>query len=179
MTIADLLADAFGRVREVVHEAVEGLTPGQLGLRPEIEANSIAWLIWHLTRIQDDHVADAAGTTQVWISPADGSTGPTWADRFGLPFATSATGYGHGAEAVAAVQVRPATLLTEYYDAVHTETIRYERGLSDADLDAIEDEAWDPPVSLGVRLVSVISDDLQHAGQAAYLRGLIERGLGG
>jgi uncharacterized damage-inducible protein DinB len=179
MTVADLLADAFGRVREVVHESVEGLTPGQLALRPESEANSIAWLIWHLTRIQDDHVADAAGTAQVWTSPADGPVGYTWADRFGLPFATSATGYGHGAEAVAAVQVRPASLLLEYYDAVHTETIKFVSGLSDADLDRIVDYAWDPPVSLGVRLVSVISDDLQHAGQAAYLRGLIERGLGG
>jgi Protein of unknown function (DUF664) len=179
MTIADLLTDAFGRVREVVHEAVEGLTPGQLGLRPESEANSIAWLIWHLTRIQDDHIADAAGTAQVWTSAADGSSGPTWADRFGLPFATSATGYGHGSEAVAAVQIRPATLLTGYYDAVHTETIKYVRSLSDADLDRIVDDAWVPPVSLGVRLVSVISDDLQHAGQAVYLRGLIERGLGG
>ena len=182
MTIAELLADAFGRVREVVHEAVEGLTPGQLALRPESEANSIAWLIWHLTRIQDDHIADVAGTAQVWSSPAEGSSGVdgyTWADRFGLPFATSATGYGHGAEAVAAVQIRPASLLTEYYDAVHTETIKFVSGLSDADLDRIVDYAWDPPVSLGVRLVSVISDDLQHAGQAAYLRGLIERGLGG
>jgi uncharacterized damage-inducible protein DinB len=179
MTIADLLADAFGRVREVVHEAVEGLTPGQLALRPESEANSIGWLVWHLTRIQDDHIADVAGTTQVWTSPADGSSGPTWADRFGLPFATTATGYGHGAEAVAAVQIRPTSMLTEYYDAVHTETIKFVRGLSDADLDRIVDHNWDPPVSLGVRLVSVISDDLQHAGQAAYLRGLIERGLGG
>ena len=179
MTVADLLADAFGRVREVVHAAVAGLTPGQLALRPESEANSIAWLVWHLTRIQDDHIADAAGTVQVWTWPAEGSSGPTWADRFGLPFATSATGYGHGAEAVAAVQVRPASLLTEYYDAVHAETIKFVRGLSDADLDRIVDDAWDPPVSLGVRLVSVISDDLQHAGQAAYLRGLIERGLGG
>jgi uncharacterized damage-inducible protein DinB len=186
MTIADLLADAFGRVREVVHEAVEGLTPGQLALRPESEANSIAWLVWHLTRIQDDHIADAARTTQVWTSPADAMRrdgepggGPTWADRFGLPFATSATGYGHGSEAVAAVQIRPAALLLEYYDAVHAETIKFVRGLSDADLDTIVDDSWDPPVSLGVRLVSVISDDLQHAGQAAYLRGLIERGLGG
>src|SRR5260370_11981974 len=181
MTIAELLADAFGRVREVVHEAVEGLTPGQLALRPESEANSIAWLIWHLTRIQDDTTAEVAGTAKVWSSPAEGSSGAsgyTWADRFGLPFATSATGYGHGAEAVAAVQIRPATLLTEYYDAVHTETIKFVIGLSDADLDRIVDYAWDPPVSLGVRLVSVISDDLQHARQAAYLRGLIERGLG-
>ena len=171
MTIADLLADAFGRIHETVHEAVDGLTPGQLVFRPESGANSIAWLTWHLARIQDDHVADVAGTEQVWTSGS-----PTWADRFGLPFAASATGYGHGTEAVAAVQVDSSELLTSYFDAVHSRTLRYVRGLTEADLDRVVDKAWDPPVTLGVRLVSVISDDLQHAGQAAYLRGLIERG---
>ena len=173
MTIAELLADAFGRVRETVHEAVDGLTPGQLTFRPDSGSNSIAWLVWHLTRIQDDHIADVAGTGQVWVAGASGST---WADRFGLPFGAAATGYGHGPEAVAAVQVRSGELLTGYYDAVHTETLNYIRELTDADLDRIVDKAWDPPVTLGVRLVSVISDDLQHAGQAAYLRGIIERG---
>jgi Protein of unknown function (DUF664) len=172
-TTAQLLTDAFGRIHGVVHEAVDGLTPGQLAFRPESEANSIAWLVWHLTRIQDDHVADVASVGQVWTSERDGMS---WADQFGLPFAASATGYGHGSEAVAAVQVKSAELLTGYYDAVHQETLRFVRGLSDTDLDRIVDRHWDPPVTLAVRLVSVISDDLQHAGQAAYLRGLIERG---
>jgi uncharacterized damage-inducible protein DinB len=173
MTIAELLADAFGRVHETVHEAVDGLTPGQLAFRPDSGSNSIAWLVWHLARIQDDHIADVAGTGQVWTAGASGST---WADRFGLPFGVSATGYGQGSEAVAAVQVRSGELLTGYYDAVHEETIRFVEGLTDADLDRVVDKAWDPPVTLGVRLVSVISDDLQHVGQAAYLRGIIERG---
>jgi uncharacterized damage-inducible protein DinB len=174
MTIAELLADAFGRVHQTVHEAADGLTPAQLAFRPDSGANSIGWLIWHLTRIQDDHIADVAGTGQVWPSPRGG--GPSWADRFGLPFAISATGYGHGSEAVAAVQVESAELLTGYYDAVHEQTLRYVRELTDADLDRVVDRAWDPPVTLGVRLVSVINDDMQHAGQAAYLRGMIERG---
>ncbi|HTW00968.1 MAG TPA: DinB family protein [Streptosporangiaceae bacterium] len=172
MTIAELLADAFGRVHATVHAAVDGLTPGQLAFRPESGANSIAWLAWHLTRIQDDHIADVAGTGQVWTSTRNGTS---WADRFGLPFATSATGYGHGSEAVAAVQVESGELLTGYFDAVHEETLRYVAELTDPDLDRIVDKAWDPPVTLGVRLVSVINDDLQHAGQAAYLRGIIER----
>jgi hypothetical protein len=30
-------------------------------------------------------------------------------------------------------------------------------------------------VTLGVRLLSVIGDDLQHVGQAAYVRGVLER----
>ncbi len=168
MTSADLLADAFGRIREVVHEAADGLSPDQLALRPGGQANSIAWLIWHLTRVTDDHVADAAGTGQAW---ADG-----WAARFGLPLDIADTGYGHGSGEVAAVRVASAELLTGYHDAVIEQTTRYVRGLADADLDRIVDRRWDPPVTLGVRLVSVISDDLQHAGQAAYVRGLGDLG---
>lgn len=169
MTIAELLADAFERIREVTHEAVDGLTADQLAFRPSGQANSVAWLVWHLSRVTDDHIADAAGTEQVWTSAG-------WADRFGLPLEPSETGYGHDSGQVAVVRVGSAELLTAYYDAVHQRAISYVRELADPDLDRIVDKGWDPPVSLGVRLVSVISDGLQHAGQAAYLRGIIEGG---
>ena len=66
-------------------------------------------------------------------------------------------------------------LLTGYHDAVHEQTIRLVSGVTDADLSRVVDEAWDPPVTLGVRLVSVISDGLQHAGQAAFIRGILLR----
>ena len=168
MTSADLLVDAFGRVREVVHRVVDGLTPEQLAFRVDPEANSIAWLVWHLTRIQDDHVADAARAEQVWTSRG-------WAERFGLPFHPLATGYGHRPAEVAAVRVESGELLVGYHDAVHEQTTRYVARLSDADLGRIVDRSWDPPVTLGVRLVSVIADDLQHAGQAAFVRGVLER----
>ena len=168
MTSADLLVDAFGRIRGVVHEVVRGLTPDQLAFRLDREANSVAWLVWHLTRIQDDHVADAARTEQVW-------TGGGWAERLGLPFDAAATGYGHTAADVAAVRVGSGDLLTGYHDAVHDRTVAYVGGLADGDLTRIVDESWDPPVSLGVRLVSVVSDDLQHAGQAAFVRGVLQR----
>jgi len=168
MTSAELLVDAFGRIREVVHEAVDGLTPEQLGARLDPDANSIAWLVWHLTRIQDDHVADVAGRDQVWTSAG-------WVDRFNIPFDPRAHGYGHTSAHVAAVQVESAELLTGYYDAVHDRTIEYVKGLRDADLDRIVTTRWDPPDTLGVRLVSVIADDLQHAGQAAFIRGILER----
>jgi hypothetical protein len=169
MASTDLLVDAFGRTREVVHEVVDGLTPEQLAFRVDTEANSIAWLVWHLTRIQDDHVADAARSEQVWTSRG-------WVERFGLPFDPLATGYGHRADDVAAVQVASGELLVGYHDAVHQQTVGYVERLSDADLARIVDRSWDPPVSLAVRLVSVIADDLQHAGQAAFVRGIVERG---
>jgi uncharacterized damage-inducible protein DinB len=166
MTSAELLADAFGRVRETVHEAVEGLSAGQLTARLDEDANSIAWLCWHLARVQDDHVADAFGAEQVW---------PGWAGRLRLPFGPRATGYGHSSRQVAEVQVPSGDLLTGYHDAVHAQTIRLVAGVTDADLSRIVDERWDPPVTLGVRLVSVISDCLQHAGQAAFIRGILLR----
>jgi hypothetical protein len=168
MTSAELLVDAFDRIREVVYRVVDGLTSEQLGFRLAPEANSIAWLVWHLTRIQDDHLADAAGAEQVWTSQG-------WVERFGLPFDPRDTGYGHRSEHVADVQVGAGELL-DYHDAVHQQTIRYVERLEDADLERIVDRAWDPPVSLGVRLVSVIADDLQHAGQAAFVRGVLQRG---
>ena len=168
MTSAQLLIDAFGRIRDVVHQVVDGLSPDQLTYRVDEAANSIAWLVWHLTRIQDDHVADVAGRPQVWTTQG-------WIDRFGLPFGASITGYGHGTDEVALVQVESGQLLTGYYDAVHEQTIDYLSTLTDADLARIVDRRWDPPVTLAVRLVSVIADDLQHAGQAAFIRGLIKR----
>lgn len=167
MKSAEVLADAFGRVQEVVHAAVDGLSADDLGARLDSGANSIAWLIWHLTRIQDDHVADAAVLEQVWHSGG-------WADRFELPFAHEETGYGQTGAQVAQVRVG-ADLLLGYHDAVHEQTLRFVRGLDDAALDQVVDEAWSPPVTLGVRLVSVIADDLQHAGQAAFVRGSLER----
>ena len=166
MTSAELLTDAFGRVQETVHEAVDGLSAGQLAARLDEDANSIAWLCWHLARVQDDHVADAFGVEQVW---------PHFADRFGLPFGLDAIGYGHSSRQVALVRVSSGDLLTAYHDAVHAQTITLVANVTDADLSRIVDERWDPPVTLGVRLVSVISDGLQHAGQAAFIRGILQR----
>ncbi|MBD0323118.1 MAG: DUF664 domain-containing protein [Aldersonia sp.] len=166
MDQSELLTDAFGRVRENVHSVLDGVPDDALTWRPGEDANTIAWLLWHLTRVQDDHVADAAGHDQVW-------TAQGWSERFGLPFSAAATGYGHSSTEVGQVAVS-AELLAGYHDAVHDRTVQYVGGLDAADLDRIVDENWDPPVTLGVRLISVVSDDLQHAGQAAFVRGLYD-----
>ena len=166
MTSGDLLTDAFGRVRETVHEVVEGLTGDQLAARLDRDANSIAWLCWHLTRVQDDHVAGAFDVPQLW---------PAFAERFGLPFRTRDIGYGHTSAQVAEVRVSSGKLLTDYQDAVHAQAVALVSGVTDADLSRVVDEAWDPPVTLSVRLVSVISDCLQHGGQAAFVRGILLR----
>ena len=165
VTPADLLADAFARIRDNVHGAVDDLSPEELSSRPDGHGNSIAWLVWHLTRIQDDHIAGVAGIEQVW-------TAGGWVERFGLPFDAGDTGYGHTSDDVAAVQADPDRLLS-YHDAVHAQTSQYLSTIDADDLDRVVDDRWDPPVTLSVRLVSVVGDDLQHVGQAAYVRGLL------
>jgi len=165
---ADILIDGFGRIREVVHRVVTSLSPEDLAARVDPDANSIAWLVWHLTRVQDDHVSEVAGTEQIWTSQG-------WYSRFGLPFRPGATGYAHSSDDVGQVSGIPAELLSGYHDAVHAHTVEFVATLTDHDLDRIVDERWTPAVTLGVRLVSVIADDLQHAGQAAFVAGMLAR----
>ena len=166
MTSAEILVDAFGRTQENVHEVVRGLTSSQLAEQLAPEANSIAWLVWHLARVQDDHVADAFRVPQVWTE---------YGKRFELPLEPYDTGYGHSPDQVARVTVPSGDLLTGYHDAVHSQTIRLVSGVTDPDLNRVVDEGWDPPVTLGVRLVSVIDDCAQHVGQAAFIRGILLR----
>jgi hypothetical protein len=176
----DILADGFERVRESVEHVLLGLTSEHLLHRPGPRANSIAWLVWHLTRIEDDHIASLSHVLGGGESPERGSheappgqLWPDWAERFGLPYPVAATGYGHRPEDVAAFSAADPALLRGYHEATHARVIEVVRGLSVEDLGRIVDRRWTPHVTAAVRLVSVLNDATQHVGQAAYVRGLI------
>lgn len=168
MDSGELLNELFGRIPDHLHRAVDGLSAGDLARASAPGTNTIGWLVWHLTRVQDHHVAELLGLEQVW------STGP-WPGRFGLESDPEDTGYGHSAEQVAGVRPGGPEALIGYYEAVAARTAELLAGLTAADLDRVVDDRWDPPVTLGVRLVSIADDDIQHAGQAAYVRGLLGR----
>ena len=168
MDTSALLTDAFRRIPELVQRACEGLDVASLVYQPGPGANSIAWLVWHLSRIQDDHIAEIAGMDQVWADPV-------WAEMTGIDRDLLATGFGDTPDDVAAVIPLSAAALVAYSAAVTERTLSYLASADASDLDRIIDRSYDPPVSVGVRLISVISDNLQHAGQANYLRGILER----
>ncbi|HWJ83904.1 MAG TPA: DUF664 domain-containing protein [Cellulomonas sp.] len=167
MDALDVLVESYSRIEPTLRRVVSDVADDVLTWRADPEANSIAWLAWHVARVQDAQIAPLAGTEQVWT--ADG-----WARRFDLPFDDSATGYGQDADHVAAVRTG-ADLLLGYLDAVTQATSAYLETLTPDDLDRVVDTRWDPPVTLGARLVSIVADDLQHVGQAAYVRGLADR----
>ncbi|GAA4259657.1 mycothiol transferase [Dactylosporangium darangshiense] len=167
MQVNELLVEGYGRLPDLVRGAVQGLTAEQLHWAPRPGANSIGWLVWHLTRVQDDHVTELLdGAEQLWVTGA-------YAKGCGLKAQASDTGYGHTPEQVAAVRPESPEVLLEYFDDVYARTRAFIARLTPADLSRIVDERWDPPVSLGVRLVSVLDDDTQHVGQAAYVRGIL------
>ena len=164
----ELLKDAYSRIQELVHISVRDLGREKLTYRPEPGANSIAWLVWHLTRIQDDHVSDIAGMDQAWVKEG-------WAEKFGMEPDPENDGRGHGPDEVAAIAPDSPEPLLGYHEAVYQRTLAYLDTVDESELDRIIDHSYDPPVSVGVRLVSVVSDNIQHAGQARYLRGIVDR----
>jgi hypothetical protein len=167
MEPADLLMDALDRTAEGVRGVLDGLDDEALAHRPGPDANPIGWLVWHLTRVQDDHVAWVAELEQLW-------TAGGYAARFDLPLDEDDIGFGHTSEQVAQVRAS-AELLLDYHAAVHARSVEWLSGVEAEELDRVVDERWDPPVTLGARLVSVVDDCAQHAGQAAYVRGLLGR----
>ncbi len=166
-----LLAEACTRIHDQVGSITDGIDGKILSFRIDVDANTVAWLIWHLTRAEDAQVASLADQDQAWH--ADG-----WADRFALSLDADDTGYGATTAQVGALDDVTIDLLTGYYESTHTRTRAYVDGLTGGELDRVIDDSYDPPVTVGARLVSIIEDCLAHAGQAAYVRGVAERTLG-
>lgn len=167
MDVAEIYTEAVGRVSEQVPGILEGLEVDDLAWMPAPGSNSIAWLLWHLTRVADEYSALYAEKPTRWT---DGG----WYDRFALPFGPDAHGYGFTAEEVAMVRTS-ADNLAGYFGDVEPVLVGFLGSLTPEALDRVVDTEWDPPVTLGVRMVSIVDDMVQHIAQAAYLRGMLDR----
>jgi hypothetical protein len=167
-TAIDALLESFGRIPDLLHDVVDGIDPDLLVRQPVMDAhpnNSIGWIVWHIGRMADAQIADIAGLPEVH---ADG-----WAERLGVPYPASTHGYGQSAGDVARFTVSSPAALIAYYEAVHARIVEVLEGMRPEDLNRVVDERWTPPVTALVRLVSVVDDAAQHAGQAAYIKGLL------
>jgi hypothetical protein len=167
MDVSGLLLELYGRIPPLAKDAVDGVPVDRLTEAPRAGTNPIGWLVWHLARVQDHHIAEILDADQIWV-------GGDWASRFGLGPDPANIGYGHTPADVREVRPESGDALLDYLAAVDERTRTMLSDLTPPDLDRIVDRRWDPPVTLGVRLVSIADDSLQHAGQAAYLRGLLD-----
>ena len=171
MELHDMLSGAYGGILRVLEYTLEGLKEEDLNWQPKPDCNSIGWLVWHLTRWQDVQISNFMGQEQLWIK--DG-----WHKKFGRLADPKDTGGGMKPADLAKFKSPDARTLLGYHKAVLERSQKYFPTLKKADLDrVIEGTPFKPPPTFGMMLIGTLSDGLQHAGQASYVRGL-RQGMG-
>ena len=164
----ELIVDGYDRLPDFMKEVLAGLGMADLDRQPHRNCNSLGWTAWHLTRVQDSQIADLMGEEQLWIK--DG-----WSKKFKRPPDPDDSGYGHTPEQVRAFRSPSVRTQLDYLRAVVERTKRYLASLTPSDLDRELEEPWFQPLpTVGVRIVSVLADCHQHAGEASYIRGLLK-----
>src|SRR5690625_791111 len=159
MDARDILTDAASRPLAAIRAVAELITPGNLNAHPGGHDNSIAWLLWHMGREIDVQVAHLAGTEELW-------TASGYAEQLGIT--EEGIGYGHTPAQARAVTARDPHPLLDYLTAATAALQEYLASLDPSALGEVIDSDWDPPVTRGTRLVSIIDDAAQHAGQVGY-----------
>ena len=169
MDSLDVLRDLASRPRHAAAALRGRLDPSILNARPGGHDNSVAWLLWHTGREIDVQLADLSGDEQVWTSRG-------YDRRFGLGELGGSVGYGHSPAEARRIIIEDGPGLLDYVDAALAALEGYLGTLTAADLDEVIDEQWDPPVTRGARLISIVDDAIQHLAQAAYVLGMPQHG---
>jgi hypothetical protein len=169
MACQQFILDLFLRIAHDVEQVLEGLNEEELPHHPDPNGNSIGWLVRHLTRSHDRNISELAGQKQLWITEG-------WSVQFGRPPDPAETGFGHIREDAKAFRAPNGRMLLNYNQAVVERIREYMlHTLSEGELDR---EAYSPTFqntwSVRRRLLGILSEGLQHVGQAAYVRGLLK-----
>ena len=163
---------ALQRNWDMVSTAVAGVNDDTLASMPNEQSNSIAWLVWHMTRVADRFIHSRfQDTGQLWT---DGG----WAEKFEMEASADEFGMGWSVEQVAAWPSPSRDVLMGYYDAVNDAARDYINGLDDDGL-AHQVPAAAPGTTMSVAdaLGILVWDNIVHGGQVAYIRGYFE-GMG-
>ena len=157
----------LGHAERSLFRALEECSLEELKAQPiGPNTNSIGFVIWHLSRIQDMNTSRQMGKKQAWESEG-------WAEKFGKdPTDLKATGFT--SEEAAGFDPVSAQLLREYYECVRGYTEKYVSGLTPEVLDTpIENPPPGRPYNLGTSIALALGDSIQHFGQIGILMGVI------
>ena len=163
---------AHQRNWEMIDVALETLDDSLLARQPAEDCNSVAWIMWHMSRVVDTFIhTRLQGSPQLWLECG-------WAQKFGMDADPEDRGVGWTGEQVSAWKVPAKDVQLGYYNAVKAAAEKYISSLSDADLQVI---SVIPPTleprSVAAALGQMTWDAVAHGGQIAYLRGLYQ-GMG-
>lgn len=164
-----LIAEIYNEISRELERALDGLTMDDLNQQPRPDCNSIGWLAWHLTRCQDVANADLIGEEQLWLKEK-------WHAMFGRAADPTDIGYGHSSEDALNFRAPDSITLLKYHRRVLEKTLHYiNLELTENDLEREFQKPTFPGINTVRRMfVGVISDNLQHVGQIAYIRGLLK-----
>jgi len=164
----DIVTQNFGSTLGILERTLKGLTREELDWQPKPDCNSIGWTTWHLTRVLDIMISSLTGEEELWIK--DG-----WCSKFNRPSDSTDSGYGHGSEQLAAFKSPDTDILVGYHQAALEKAQNYLSTLSSSDLDRKIDDSWTQFMpTVGSRIGITLDELQQHAGQVAYIRGIVQ-----
>jgi hypothetical protein len=171
MELQEMLSAAYGGILRTLDYTLKGLTEKDLNWQPKPDCNSIGWLAWHPTRFQDMQISEFMGQEQLWIK--DG-----WHKKWGRPADPRDAGSGMKPEDLAKFRSPDAETVLAYVKAVVERSQQYFTTIKKTDLDKVmQNVPFKPPPTVGMMLIIIMSDGISHAGQAGYVRGMLQ-GMG-
>jgi len=175
MDAKELLLRSLNQSQEYLTKyGLDGLTQEEVAWSLGPECNSIAFILWHIARVEDIFVRRHCQRKEE-LYEAEG-----WWEKLGTParetgYGYRESGYGYTVEQLQAWPVPKLETLRGYADSVRNHTLAFLERLSSEKLDEMP---WpDRPLdSIGAALCHMSTEIALHVGQITYLRGM-QRGL--
>ena len=146
-------------------QALDGLTQEEFAWSPTAECNNIAFILWHIARVEDFFV-NRVIQREKELHEAEG-----WQEKLGTPVKA----YGLTVEELQAWPVPKMEDLKVYANAVREKTLAFLGSIPPEKLDEVPRPDRSPD-SIGVTLGHMCTEVALHVGQICYLRG-VQRGL--
>jgi uncharacterized damage-inducible protein DinB len=161
----EAIRSALEEYLDALRKVIDGLTLAEARWQPTPHTNHIAWLVWHMARVEDVWVnRRLGGSAEVWV--ADG-----WASRFGMD--SESAGAGQTIEQVRAMPDVSLSDLMAYFDAVRALTRQYFDRVTEEDLSRTYEHSKLGTVTGTWVVGHLLVKEAQHTGQVALIRGMM------
>ncbi|MFC1994682.1 DinB family protein [Chloroflexota bacterium] len=167
MDTKELILASLEQSKGYLSKALDGLTQEEAAWSPRAECNSIAFISWHIARVEDFFVNRALQRKDE-LYESEG-----WQEKLGTP--PKEVGYQYTVGQLCAWPVPQLEVLRAYADSVREKTLAFLKHLAPARLSEVPRPDRSPD-SIGVTLGRISTEIALHVGQIAYLRGML-RGL--
>ncbi len=165
--VKDIILGSLQQSQGFLAKALDDLTQEEASWRPTSECNSIAFILWHLARVEDYFMSRVI-QRQTETYEAEG-----WQQKLGT--APRDMGFGYTVEKLQAWPVPKLEIIRGYHEAVRLKTLAFLESATPEKLAEVPRPDRSPD-SIGISLGHMATELALHISQIAYLRG-VKRGL--